>query len=166
MYVISVLFCYAFLHACLLMPCGHLLGKGWPHGSRLWCLIVTMSLPIGILGQVWYLIGSIPDLCPLSYFVLMVAYYDSVIYARHVILTDLRDDIIVSSAVFALNFLLSQIQVCNIQPKNMVTEFFRNKTHMGSADEGLTFIAYAQSRKSVCCSQTQSLKVIEGSILS
>ena len=26
-YVISVLFCYAFMHVCLLMPCGHLLGK-------------------------------------------------------------------------------------------------------------------------------------------
>ena len=28
-YVIPVLFCYAFMHVCLLMPCGHLLGKGW-----------------------------------------------------------------------------------------------------------------------------------------
>ena len=27
-YVSSVLFCYAFMHVCLLMPCGHLLGKG------------------------------------------------------------------------------------------------------------------------------------------
>ena len=27
-YVISVLFCYAFMHVCLLLPCGHLLGKG------------------------------------------------------------------------------------------------------------------------------------------
>ena len=43
-YVLSVLFCYAFMHVCLLMPCGHLLGKGWPLGSRLWCLIVTLSL--------------------------------------------------------------------------------------------------------------------------
>ena len=43
-YVISVLFCYAFMHVCLLMPCGHLLGKGWPLGPRLWCLIVTLSL--------------------------------------------------------------------------------------------------------------------------
>ena len=24
----SVLFCYAFMHVCLLMPCGHLLGLG------------------------------------------------------------------------------------------------------------------------------------------
>ena len=28
-------FCYAFVRVCLLMPCGHLLGKGQPHGSRL-----------------------------------------------------------------------------------------------------------------------------------
>ena len=37
-------FCYAFMHVCLLMPCGHLLEKGWPLGSRLWCLIVTLSI--------------------------------------------------------------------------------------------------------------------------
>ena len=43
-WVISVLFCYAFMHVCLLMPCGNLLGKRWPLGSRLWCLIVTLSL--------------------------------------------------------------------------------------------------------------------------
>ena len=30
------------------------------------CMIVTF--PFGILGQVWYLIVLIPDLCPLSYF--------------------------------------------------------------------------------------------------
>ena len=35
----SVLFCYAFMYVCLLMPCGHLLGKGWPLGTRLWCLL-------------------------------------------------------------------------------------------------------------------------------
>ena len=43
-YVISILFCYAFMHVCLLMPCGHLLGKGWPLDSRLLCLIVTLPL--------------------------------------------------------------------------------------------------------------------------
>ena len=70
-HVISVSFCYAFMHVCLLMPCGHLLGKGWLLCSRLWCLIVTLwrcHFPIGILGQVWCLILSIPDRCPLSYF--------------------------------------------------------------------------------------------------
>ena len=38
------LFCYAFVCVCSLMPCGHLLGKGCPPGSRLWCLIVQLSL--------------------------------------------------------------------------------------------------------------------------
>ena len=33
-------FCYAFVRVCLLMSCGHLLGKSWPLGSRFWCLIV------------------------------------------------------------------------------------------------------------------------------
>ena len=37
-------FSYAFVRVCLLMPCGHLCGKGWPLGSRLWCLIVKLSL--------------------------------------------------------------------------------------------------------------------------
>ena len=29
---------------CLYVPCGHLLGKGWPLGSCLWCLTVSLSL--------------------------------------------------------------------------------------------------------------------------
>ena len=59
--------CYVFVCVCLYVLCGHLLGKGWPIGSRLWCLWVC-HFPIGILGQVWYLIVSIPDLCTLTYF--------------------------------------------------------------------------------------------------
>ena len=27
-----------------IVPCGHLLGKGWPLDSRLWCLTVSLSL--------------------------------------------------------------------------------------------------------------------------
>ena len=44
-------------------------GKGltsWPSFVVLNCVIVTF--PFGILGQVWYLIVSIPVLCQLSYF--------------------------------------------------------------------------------------------------
>ena len=33
-----------FVRVCLFVPCGHLLGKGWPLGSSLWCLIVSLSL--------------------------------------------------------------------------------------------------------------------------
>ena len=36
--------CYAFVCICLYVPCGHLLGKGWPLGSRLWCPTVSLSL--------------------------------------------------------------------------------------------------------------------------
>ena len=35
--------CYAFVCVCLFVPCGRLLGKGWPLGSRLWCLTVSLS---------------------------------------------------------------------------------------------------------------------------
>ena len=60
---------------CLLCLCARLFicalwspaGKGLIFGSRLWCLTVSLSLPIGILGQVWYLIVLIPDLCTLTY---------------------------------------------------------------------------------------------------
>ena len=31
------------------------------------CGVVIVTFPFGILGQVWYLIVSIPDLCSLSY---------------------------------------------------------------------------------------------------
>ena len=44
-------------------------GKGltsWLSFVVLNCVVATF--PFGILGQVWYLIISIPDLCPLSYF--------------------------------------------------------------------------------------------------
>ena len=64
----SVLCLLCFVHVCLYVLCGHLLGKGWPLGSRLWCLLWVCHFPIGILGQVWYLIVSIPDLCTLTYF--------------------------------------------------------------------------------------------------
>ena len=64
----SVLCLLCFVRVCLYVLRGHLLGKGWPLGSRLWCLLWVCYFPIGILGQVWYLIVSIPDLCNLIYF--------------------------------------------------------------------------------------------------
>ena len=36
--------CYAFVCVCLYVPCGHLLEKGWPLGSCLWCLAVSLLL--------------------------------------------------------------------------------------------------------------------------
>ena len=51
------------VHCCPVVTC-------W---ERAWLLLVMfncvfVTLPCGILGQVWYLIVSIPDLCCLSYF--------------------------------------------------------------------------------------------------
>ena len=43
---------FAFVRVCLFVPSGHLL----------------CHFPVGILGQVWYLIVSIPDLCNLTFF--------------------------------------------------------------------------------------------------
>ena len=42
-----------------------------------YCEFVTF--PIGILGQVWYLIVSIPDFCTLTYFLLLIFYVFSVL---------------------------------------------------------------------------------------
>ena len=47
----SVLCLLCFVRVCLYVLRGHLLGKGWPLGSRLWCLLWVCHFPIGILGQ-------------------------------------------------------------------------------------------------------------------
>ena len=41
-----------------------------PAGKGLTCDVycISVTFPCGILGQVWYLIVSLPDLCILSYF--------------------------------------------------------------------------------------------------
>ena len=36
--------CYAFVSVCWHVLCGHLLGMGWPLGSRLWCPTVSLLL--------------------------------------------------------------------------------------------------------------------------
>ena len=57
------------VHCCLVVTC-------W-EGADLLAPVCDVSLcfvtfPCGILGQVWYLIVSIPDLCPLSYCVICI----------------------------------------------------------------------------------------------
>ena len=76
----SVLCLLCFVCVCLYVLRGHLLGKGWPLGSRLWCLLWVCHFPIGILGQVWYLIVSIPDLCNLTYFDLHILLVEKVVW--------------------------------------------------------------------------------------
>ena len=51
--------CLSYVRVCSLLPCGHLLGKGWPLGPRLWCSNTVSWLRC-------CLIVSIPDLCHLS----------------------------------------------------------------------------------------------------
>ena len=43
-------------------------GKGLTSWISFYVLLCFVTFPCGILGQVWYLIVSIPDLCHLSYF--------------------------------------------------------------------------------------------------
>ena len=56
--------CFSCFRVCPLLPCGHLLGR----------LLFAISnwdfftFPCGILGQAWYLILLIPDLCHFAYF--------------------------------------------------------------------------------------------------
>ena len=43
--VIYVL-CFSCFCVCSLLPCGHLLRKGWPLGACLWCFIVFFHFPM------------------------------------------------------------------------------------------------------------------------
>ena len=59
--------CYAFAHLfidALWSPAG----KGLTSWLSFVMSRVFVTLPCGILGQLWYLIVSISDFCPLSYF--------------------------------------------------------------------------------------------------
>ena len=62
------LFCLVFamslcasVYMCFVVTC-------WERADFL-ALLCVRNFPIGILGHVWYLIVSIPDLCTLTYFV-------------------------------------------------------------------------------------------------
>ena len=43
--------------------------------SEVFGILMGCHFPYGVLGQVWYLIASIPDLCLLSYFFYKSMYY-------------------------------------------------------------------------------------------
>ena len=53
----------ASVYMCLVVTCWERADR--PLGSRLWCLLCVCHFPISVLGQVWYLIVSIPDICTL-----------------------------------------------------------------------------------------------------
>ena len=60
-FVSCVSHAFASVHCCLVVTCWEMALVG-----AVYCVFVTF--PCGILGQVWYLIVSFPDLCLLSYF--------------------------------------------------------------------------------------------------
>ena len=69
--VIAIHFC-ASVYMCLVVTC-------WERADVL-ALVYGVQLcvchfPFGILGQVWYLIVSIPDLCTFNYFVKLNAMF-------------------------------------------------------------------------------------------
>ena len=61
------LVCHAFasVHCCLVVTCSE---RAHPLAIVVMLNCVFVTFPCDILGQVWYLIASIPDLCHLSYF--------------------------------------------------------------------------------------------------
>ena len=67
-FVSCVSHAFASVHCCLVVTC-----LEWADLLALvgdvYCMSVTF--PCGILGQVWYLIVSFPDLCRLSYFIIL-----------------------------------------------------------------------------------------------
>ena len=70
LYVSCVNYAFAPVHCCLVVTC-------WERADLLFvmsnCDFIT--LPCGILGQVWYLVELIPDLCRLSYFYYEIAFH-------------------------------------------------------------------------------------------
>ena len=64
-YLVFVMSLCASVYLCLVVAC-------WERADLLalvcGVLLCVCHFPIGILGQVWYLIVSIPDLCTLTYF--------------------------------------------------------------------------------------------------
>ena len=44
MFFFCLVFAMPLCASVYILPCGHLLGKGWPLGSRLWCLTVSLLL--------------------------------------------------------------------------------------------------------------------------
>ena len=62
--LVFAMFCARLFICALWSPAG----KGLTSWLSFVVSSVSLSLPIVILGQVWYLIVSIPDLCTITYF--------------------------------------------------------------------------------------------------
>ena len=74
LFIPCVFHAFAYVHCCLVVK-----------GLTSWLLFLIINsdfvtFPCGILGQVWYLIVSIPNRCRLSYF---VSHHDYYMYTGH-----------------------------------------------------------------------------------
>ena len=64
--------CLSSLYCKMPVPCSHV-ATCWERADllALWCIMffrVFITFPYGVLGQMWYLIVLLPDICLLSYF--------------------------------------------------------------------------------------------------
>ena len=57
LFMSGVFHAFASVHCCLVVTC-------WEWADLLTLVVIFVTFPFGILGQVWYLIVSIPDLPP------------------------------------------------------------------------------------------------------
>ena len=90
-----------------------------------WLLFVKsnydfVTVPYGTLGQVWYLIVLIPDLCRLSYF------YD--------VLSDDKQAIIIDSFNTTSGYLDDNLNINNIYFDNMVSQIFSAELQVNKAN--------------------------------
>ena len=106
-------------------------------GSGLWCLLWVCHFPIGILGRVWYLIVSIPDLCALAYFNIIT--YGNLSGVPLNILSSVVARNYVSSCIFCIVW-CQQISIWNKQIESsiylikQVWFFFNLMTREGAGD--------------------------------
>ena len=80
----SVLCLLCFVRVCLYVLCGHLLGKGWPLGSRLWCLLWVCHFPIGILVRCGTWLYRFLIFAPLLTFILPAPSQSPLEFCRHI----------------------------------------------------------------------------------
>ena len=64
---------FASVNSCLVATC-------WKRADLLAFVCDFVTFPCGILGQMWYLIVSIPDFCHLSYFAIVTFYVFTVLF--------------------------------------------------------------------------------------
>ena len=85
--------CFSCFHICSLLPCGHLLGKGWPLGSCWWCLLYFCYFPM------WYPVSGVVLDCIVSWsllsFLLYIFVYTCISMVCHTVTNSLSNGCIV-----------------------------------------------------------------------